>query len=403
MPGRTRSFAEPTATSHPYLTAPTAREAYSHLAEAGITGPLADRLVRDGAHHRHGQRVDVVRAVALAIAPDLAHDAWAARLTTTALCAIERMSERHPASRGATDRLPIFRDLGKGRRNADDGPAWDAAIGEAGSLGIIITPTSDPEWVQVTTPGQRPTREPSQTHEIELRLGGSAVPAGFAASFAAQCARVLLCSSDHSTPKIGGDAADWSAVFERHNPLDGALRIWLYAALRELRERITELGVGSFELSLVAAARTPDTRADLLALRAVVDAAVEGVMLGDPPATIWQWRKHLETLYPDVAPEIRREAQYEDAPFADTEEERHVVEGLHKLLEALRHQEACDRLCAGWRPRWAGDAMLSRRYGTVPEPRDDRPQVRWTPQPAEPVAGLPEWERELLDVVGRVE
>ena len=99
-----------------------------HLREQGVEGVALDALLRETAALRHTHRVAVAAATAQAAGGGVA-------LIGAVLCRLDAhgIGGRDGVGGQATDRLPAFQALGKGRKQATDGGAWTAAIAEAGT------------------------------------------------------------------------------------------------------------------------------------------------------------------------------------------------------------------------------------------------------------------------------
>jgi hypothetical protein len=91
-------------------------------ATAGFTGPAVDLVISAGAQARHNSRVEDTAQAALAAADGCP-------LTAAFLLALDLGGIGGPLGIAgtATDRMPAFSALGKGRWNATDGPAYRAA------------------------------------------------------------------------------------------------------------------------------------------------------------------------------------------------------------------------------------------------------------------------------------
>lgn len=122
-------------------TIPTRRAERSRLEAIGIEGPAAEFLLAAGAAARHAARVDAAYDAAYAAAYAAVEDADAPatrRAAALRLFVLELVGEGGHLALGAlgggdfaTARIPPFSTLGKGRRQATDGGAWEVAIREA--------------------------------------------------------------------------------------------------------------------------------------------------------------------------------------------------------------------------------------------------------------------------------
>lgn len=115
----------------------TRRDLLTRLSEAGVGDRIADEVATWTAPDRHRARV----AHALATARAAVASGWVgprdpAREETTARVALlldaAGVGGRQDIEGAGTLRIPWAATLGKGRHNASDGPAWDAAEVEAG-------------------------------------------------------------------------------------------------------------------------------------------------------------------------------------------------------------------------------------------------------------------------------
>lgn len=104
----------------------TARALREHLETLGIHGPAQDALVKDTAPMRHECRVGVVLAAVRKAADGSEAIAWL-------LLVLESLGigGRDGVEGWASERMPWASVLGKGRKQATDGGAWDAAIAAA--------------------------------------------------------------------------------------------------------------------------------------------------------------------------------------------------------------------------------------------------------------------------------
>lgn len=112
---------------------PTAEAARERFQDAGLFGPALEWAVRTGAQKRHMARTAAVREVALVEAKRLLPEATDLQVQVLALVLI--WAEIAAAAEAGTMRLSWARVLGKGRREASDGPAWTAAV-EAAGVGL---------------------------------------------------------------------------------------------------------------------------------------------------------------------------------------------------------------------------------------------------------------------------
>lgn len=122
---------------------PTRAAEAQKLAASGVTGAAADLILAAGASGRHEARVAAAAAVAASLGP--------VGPLAILLDAIGVGGDRGLEGR-ATKRLPPFRILGTGRKNARDGEAWTAAIRDArGRLpqGDVVTALGHPLRIAV--------------------------------------------------------------------------------------------------------------------------------------------------------------------------------------------------------------------------------------------------------------
>ena len=109
------------------------------LESQGVTGPARDLLLAVTASARHQARVEAALAVVEHLPRPLA--ALAIVLDAVGVGGTKGLEGR------ATARLPIFRQLGKGRKQASDGDAWSAALLSAlfkivGTGTLVLGPTA---------------------------------------------------------------------------------------------------------------------------------------------------------------------------------------------------------------------------------------------------------------------
>ena len=108
---------------------PTRRAEESRLRELGVEGDALELLLKEGAPARHAARVQAANAAAAAT-----HDCDAEEGEPCVGCLVILVADiigvggRSDAEGRGTDRIPPLGVLGKGRKQATDGPAWDAAI-----------------------------------------------------------------------------------------------------------------------------------------------------------------------------------------------------------------------------------------------------------------------------------
>lgn len=139
------------------LTHATRSGLLDHLAAHGITGAAAEAIAAETAAGRHARRVVCAKHAALAGAAELLApedgDAVVTRpLLAAVLCLLDALGigGRMGVEGRSAARVPCFTGLGKGRKQAMDGPAWDAAIGDArislvrdamGGADVVVTLT----------------------------------------------------------------------------------------------------------------------------------------------------------------------------------------------------------------------------------------------------------------------
>lgn len=113
---------------------PTRSAAVAALAEKGVTGPLADLLSRSGGSERAAARVQWLQACAArAVCEEDVYDL----LVALAIVEGRGIGGILDAGGEGTARTPFAAALcGKGRKQASDGAAWDAAIEAAGGESI---------------------------------------------------------------------------------------------------------------------------------------------------------------------------------------------------------------------------------------------------------------------------
>jgi len=118
-------------------TIATRREAERTLEAAGVTGAALEALLRDSAPARHQLRVRAATEAARAWAhrfypPGIFKDNLLVMAILHADCM--GVGGKDGVEGASTARHPAFRRCGKGRKRANDGEAWTAAIAEAASM-----------------------------------------------------------------------------------------------------------------------------------------------------------------------------------------------------------------------------------------------------------------------------
>jgi hypothetical protein len=115
---------------------PTRSAAVAALGVQGVTGPLADLLSRSGGSERAAARVLWLQECASrAVCAEDVYDL----LVALAIVEGRGVGGTMDASGEGTARTPFASALcGKGRKQAGDGPAWDAAIQQAGGETVRV-------------------------------------------------------------------------------------------------------------------------------------------------------------------------------------------------------------------------------------------------------------------------
>lgn len=202
------------------------------LADRGVTGAAADVLVRLGAPARHAARVEFVRS----LGDDCDVVAWSL---------LDAVGVGGHAGLGgaATARHPALAGCGKGRKQASDGGAWDAAIRAAAELkraGRRVMMTAEEtttssvagrlHWrLAIELFGDGPVDEGTVWSTDDLDdPGPDGEPRGrarsvYAAPWVAALAGVVLARLTGIAPdlrsdalvgvEIGGDTAAWAALY----------------------------------------------------------------------------------------------------------------------------------------------------------------------------------------------
>ena len=170
------------------------------LEARGLHGSEAIELARRlTAPARHAARVEAAKAAARAATGN--HGAGAPAV----LCLVEAGGIGGRAGCGtllpgerATVRLPAFSELGKGRHQAGDGPAWTAAIAQAGQEFARIDGPVDAELV--LRPALVPALSPGYVVELasgSTVIGRAVVPPPWLAAVARRAiARAILVGGD---------------------------------------------------------------------------------------------------------------------------------------------------------------------------------------------------------------
>lgn len=166
----------------------TRKQMAERLESLGVTGAAALAILWETGPARHAARVEQAVATArlagralIGIGPDedlTEAGEWPADLAGALICVLDGygIGGRGDVEGRATVRVPQLRGLGKGRRQASDGPAWSAAIAEAARrLGapLLITPSECGTAVLVTG---RPV-EPHSCESILIHLPAIATAA----------------------------------------------------------------------------------------------------------------------------------------------------------------------------------------------------------------------------------
>ena len=185
-------------------TVPTRRAAAAALAAEGVTDAAAEIILDAGGVERHAARV-------------AAADAAAAVCGRLAMLALVLDAVGVGGTRGlegaATLRLPPFRGLGSGRKQARDGEAWSAALRFA-----LLSSWTTVE-VELTPEGVRIVNADDVSVVVAARVAVREIPQEWAEWTRALAGRALLAlSRGESRPdlqwlRFAGLARDWAALF----------------------------------------------------------------------------------------------------------------------------------------------------------------------------------------------
>lgn len=98
--------------------------------ELGVTGMAKAALVRETAEFRHAWRISRATEAALAASRELVGEPEEQKSLAGFLLLLEYcgVGGKDGVEGASTRRHPVFQGLGKGRKKAVDGQAWDAAI-----------------------------------------------------------------------------------------------------------------------------------------------------------------------------------------------------------------------------------------------------------------------------------
>jgi hypothetical protein len=107
---------------------PTRRAEETRLRELGVDGDALDILLRETAPARHAARVEAALQAAAATHACDAEGPGCIGCLVVLVADVIGVGGRGDAEGRGTARLPPFALLGKGRKQATDGAAWDAAI-----------------------------------------------------------------------------------------------------------------------------------------------------------------------------------------------------------------------------------------------------------------------------------
>jgi hypothetical protein len=136
-------------------------EVEDFLKQAGVAEAVVEEAVKLTAPLRHKERVKQALSAAekwaLTEGPSAGMARWRSAADAKAICFLEAHGLhggglKNPGA--GTTRHPAFRDCGSGRRNANDGPVWTAAIASAGDgcewsandnleLSVRVPPTAE--------------------------------------------------------------------------------------------------------------------------------------------------------------------------------------------------------------------------------------------------------------------
>lgn len=228
------------------VTVRTREDDERRFEDAGLRGAALDLALDATAPARHASRVQAAMEAALARADEIPHGDFEERVWATArllyaaiFCFLDWAGWGGPKGIGghATGRVPCFRRLGKGRKQARDGSAWSAAIAEAArelirATGhssqdrpdLYVAPAGDAPELCIAVPGGASTcLGLAHLGEEELWALGSI------AANATLCAlgeRPVRSFGDDRgfdpelRPQEGGSPGDWSVLY---NAVQGRL------------------------------------------------------------------------------------------------------------------------------------------------------------------------------------
>lgn len=123
------------------MTASGLRE---ELEGKGVTGPAQDAIIRETARQRHLGRVQTVCDTAVAWAMDH-EEPCVGEGVAALLCLLDvvGIGGLDRCGGDGTSRIPPFTGLGKGRKQASDGPAWSSAV--SGALDLLVRSVTERE------------------------------------------------------------------------------------------------------------------------------------------------------------------------------------------------------------------------------------------------------------------
>jgi len=197
----------------------TRKERLEDLAEMGITGAAADVVLKAEALSRHFARVQMAVDSAFRWVGMKALDETHRMALAWAACILDSSGARGICGsgiNGSTQRFPAFSNCGSGRKYANDGPAWDAAIAQAASeisTGKDIHLSADYGGLVVVVDGVN-YPFPNEKDEFYTEFVG------------ALAMRVIMVKTDinrdalNGFPVEGGEATHWSYIYNRIKTVD---------------------------------------------------------------------------------------------------------------------------------------------------------------------------------------
>lgn len=187
MPGRTRKITD----------VPTRRGQAEELAEHGVSNAVASMVLDINAAQRHRIRVEYVRSY---VHPRTRY--------IVGVLDSHGVGGRHDATGHGTQRHPLLKECGSGRKQARDGAAWTAAIREATEIdkreNVWLTPSSDGGGLEENTDSYTPLGN--------HRVGNPEAPSRWVRSYALATLSTLITGL--SVRGVGGDIETWGRLAE---------------------------------------------------------------------------------------------------------------------------------------------------------------------------------------------